>query len=106
MNIIITGKDFKLTSSIKQFVEEKMKKVERHSSKITEMRVELDVDRNQTKGEIYRAEITAHLPGSLLKAGEKAEDLHDAITLSVDKLLGQLRKYKGKHEFKRDSKKN
>ncbi len=94
MNIIISGKDFSLTPSLKEYVEGHMAKIERLFPFVTEAKVELDVDKNQKKGMIYRAEVSVHVHKSPMKAGEKAEHMQEAINLCIPKLVRQLERYK------------
>lgn len=96
-NLIITGKNFKLTPSLKEYVSKKMNKLDEFSSlRILEAKVELDVDHNQKSGLINRVEASARLPGAVLKAGVKATDMHAAVDLCLPKLIRQVKKYKGK----------
>jgi ribosomal subunit interface protein len=97
-SLIITGKNFRLTPPIKQYVTKKMSKLTRMSSlRITESKVELDFDTNQKSGLIYRTEMSVQLPGTILKAGQKAHNMRAAIDLCVPKLMEQVRKYKDKN---------
>ena len=94
-NIIITGKNYKLSPTIKQFVTDKMSKLYRMKNlRISETKVELDFDTNQHSGQIYRVEISVILPGKILKAGAKAYSMQEAINLSLPKIIEQVTKYK------------
>lgn len=96
-NIVITGKDFQLTTSLKEYVEKKMEKISELSSlDIIGMKVELDVDKNQKSGLINRVEMSVQLPGETFKAGQKASNMREAIDLCLPKLVEQVAKYKDK----------
>lgn len=101
MRLIISGKDFPLTPSLKEFVRNKFSRFDRHSHPILEARVELDVDHNQRSGDIFRA--TAHLilGKRVVKAGVKAPDMHAAVDELLPKLERQLERLKGKSEASR-----
>ncbi len=81
MNITISGKDFKLTPVIKEYVTEKLSKLEKFHPHIQRIGVELDVDRNVTKGKKNRIEVWVYLPGKTIQAGMKAEHMDEAIDL-------------------------
>lgn len=100
MDIIISGKNFKLTPALKIYVEQKFGKLSRFWKKIIRARVELDVDRNQRSGDIYRVEAKLEVPGPDIKAGLKASDMHAAIDLVIPKLERLISKVKGKVESK------
>ncbi len=96
MNITISAKDFKLTPSLKEYVEEKIGKLEKFSKHIERLGVELDIDRNAKQGLINRIEVWIYLPGKTLQAGLKAEHMHEAIDLVYPKLERLITKYEDK----------
>ena len=98
MELIISGKDFKLTPSLKTYVTQKVGKLGRYWAKVARARVELDVDHNQKSGDLYRVEVWLNVPGADIALGAKAADIHAAIDLVVPKLERQIVKLKGKHE--------
>ncbi len=90
MHIDISGKDFSLTPAIKEYVTEKIGKLEKFSSAIERIRVELDVDHNARHGMINRVEVWVFMPGGPLQAGVKAEHMHEAIDLVYPKIERQI----------------
>lgn len=100
MEIIISGKNFKLTPSLKTYVTQKVSRFTKYWNKIIRVRVELDVDHNQKSGDIYRVEIWLEIPGPDIRLGIKASDMHEAIDLLVPKIERQISKVKGKFEAK------
>lgn len=96
MDLIISGKNFRLTPSLKAYVEEKVGKLGRYWSKIIRARVELDVDHNQRSGDIYRTEVKLEVPGPDIRLGAKASDMHAAIDEVVPKLERLIARVKGR----------
>lgn len=94
MNITISGKNFKLTPSIKEYVTTKFGKLERYNSNIRRIGVELDVDHNVTKGKKHRIEVWVYLPSKTVQAGMKAEHMEEAIDLVYPLIERQLVKQK------------
>src|SRR5438105_2091150 len=94
MNITISAKDFKLTPAIKEYVNEKMSKLEKFNPDILRIGVELDVDHNVTKGLKNRIEVWVYLHGKTVQAGVKAEHMDEAIDLVYPKIERQLVKQK------------
>ncbi|MBI3573335.1 MAG: ribosome-associated translation inhibitor RaiA [Candidatus Kerfeldbacteria bacterium] len=90
MHITISGKDFALTPAIKEYVIEKIGKLAKFSRAIERIGVELDVDHNQHRGQIYRVEVWIYLPGKTLRAGQKASNMHEAIDTVYPKLERQI----------------
>ncbi|MBU0597587.1 ribosome-associated translation inhibitor RaiA [Patescibacteria group bacterium] len=96
MSLVITGKNFKLNSAIKEYVTKQMNKVTKYTSMpINDMKVELDIDKNQQSGLKNRVEVSVELLGKIIKAGHKAENMREAIDLCMPKLIRQIKKYKG-----------
>lgn len=100
MDLIISGKDFKLTPSLKTYVEKKIGKLGHFWSRIVRCRVELELDHNQKRGDIFRVEVWLEVPGPDIQMSATASDIHAAIDLVVPKLERQITKLKGKHESK------
>lgn len=96
MNITINAKDFQLTPAIKEYVEEKLGKLERFSKRIQRIGVELDVDHNVTKGLKHRIEVWVYLPEKTLQAGLKAEHMNEAIDLVYPKVERLITSHEGK----------
>ncbi len=100
--MIITGKDFKLTASIEEYVEEKFGRLRKLSRQpLTDMKVMLDIDHNKKHGDVCRVEASALWRGREYKAGEKATEMHEAIDLCVEKLERQIRDAKDRWMSKR-----
>lgn len=101
MTLQITGKDFPLTSAIKQYVAERVAHLTHRSPDVLSVKVELDVDHNQRSGVRARTEVWVHVPGVLLSAGAKAESVRAALDLTMPKLARQLRDRKDRRVSRR-----
>ncbi|MFZ6036219.1 MAG: ribosome hibernation-promoting factor, HPF/YfiA family [Patescibacteria group bacterium] len=96
MPTIISGKNFKLSNPLKDYVSAKLHKLEKYSEHIIASKAELDHDVNQRTGTVYRAELSVTVPGAILMAGQKAEHMREAIDRCVQKLQMQITKYEKK----------
>lgn len=94
MNIIINGKDFQLTESIKAYITEKAERLVRINEPIVQMRFDLNVVRGHHKGDIFEVNGIVEVAGNDIKAETKEEDMYAAIDVVMDKLDIQLRKRK------------
>lgn len=92
MQINLTGHHVEITSSLKEYVNTKVNKLERHFDRINNIRVVLTVEKS-----IQTAEATLLLTGSEIFASADNEDMYTAIDSLIDKLDKQLLKYKDKH---------
>ena len=92
MQMTISGHHLDVTDPIRDYVTNKLSKLERHSEAITSMAVILTVDKLSQK-----AEATVHVTGGDLFANAEHDDLSAAIDALSDKLDRQLIKHKEKH---------
>ena len=92
MQMTISGHHLDITDPIRDYVTNKLSKLERHSEAITSMAVILTVDKL-----LQKAEATVHVTGGELFANAEHDDLYAAIDALSDKLDRQLIKHKEKH---------
>ncbi len=91
MNLNISGHHLDLTPSLRSYVTDKLKRVERHFDHLIDASVILSVDKLQ-----HKAEATLHTRGANLHAQEICQDMYAAIDGLIDKLDQQTRKFKDK----------
>lgn len=91
MQINLTGHHVDVTSSLRQFVDTKFAKLERHFDHINNVHVVLTVEKLNQK-----AEATVHMNGTEIFASATNTDMYASIDTLVDKLDRQVLKYKGK----------
>ncbi|MDX2370292.1 MAG: ribosome hibernation promoting factor [Colwellia sp.] len=91
MQINLTGHHVDVTSSLREYVDTKFAKLERHFDHINNVHVVLTVEKLNQK-----AEATVHMNGSEIFASSTNNDMYASIDTLVDKLDRQVLKYKGK----------
>jgi putative sigma-54 modulation protein len=93
MKYNIRGQHIQVTDAMRDYVEKKLGRLEKYfEAPVTS---EALVTMSVTKG-IHTVEVTIPLPGVMLRAEEKKEDMYASIDLVVDKLERQIRKHKTK----------
>jgi len=91
MQIDVTGHHVELTDPLRNYVNEKFERLERHFDHVTDVHVILSVEKlRQT------AEATIHISGGKLFADSTDEDMYAAIDSLTDKLDRQIKKHKEK----------
>lgn len=91
MHINLTGHHIEITSALREYVQEKFTKLERHFDHINQVHVILNVEKaHQT------AEAKLNLPGGEVFASSDHENMYAAIDLLIDKLDRQVKKHKDK----------
>jgi len=92
MQLNITGHHLDVTTPLKDYVESKFERLQRHSDQISTTHVILTVEKV-----VHKAEATVHVAGADLFAAAEDEDMYAAIDALADKLDRQLIKHKQKH---------
>ena len=91
MQINLSGHHVEITDSLRDFVNTKFAKLERHFDHINNVYVVLNVEKiNQI------AEATLHLNGGEIHAKSDNQDMYAAIDSLIDKLDRQVLKHKDK----------
>lgn len=93
MKYVIRGENIEVTDSIKNYVEEKLSRIDKYleNSKKTEAKVIISIN-----GIDQKIEVTINGNKYFIRAEEIHPDLYAAIDLATDKLERQFRKYKTK----------
>lgn len=89
MNLNISGHHLSLTPALRDYVTEKLRRVERHFDHLINADVILSVEKLR-----HKAEATIHARGMDLHAEEVCENMYAAIDGLIDKLDQQTRRLK------------
>lgn len=92
MNLNITGHHVDLTTPLREFVENKLQRIERHYENMIDADVVLTVEKVR-----HKAEATLHARGAALHAEAEADNMYAAVDKLVDRLDRQTCKHKEKH---------
>ncbi len=93
MKYLIRGEKIVVTNSIKDYIEEKLSKMDKYLENPENVEAKILI---KVKGVEQRVEVTIQTKGYFLRAEEAHSDLYAAIDLIIDKLERQFRKYKTK----------
>jgi putative sigma-54 modulation protein len=91
MQISLTGNHVDLTDPLREYVNTKMERLERHFDIVQDIHVILTVEKLR-----HKAEATLHVTGGNLFADSVQEDMYAAIDALTDKLDRQVKKHKEK----------
>ncbi|MBW8189466.1 ribosome hibernation promoting factor [Neiella marina] len=91
MQFNLTGHHVEITSALRDYVTEKLGKIERRFDNITNAHVVLNVEKLR-----HKAEATLHVSGGELFATAESDNMYAAIDALTDKLDRQVIKHKEK----------
>ena len=102
MQLNVSGHHIEVTESLREYVESKIEKIERHFDLVSDVSCILTVEKLR-----HKAEATANVNGGTIYVDNTEEDMYAAIDGLVDKLDRRVRKYKEKaaDHHARDSRK-
>jgi putative sigma-54 modulation protein len=96
MQTKLTGHHIEITQALRDYVYEKLERIERHFDTVTQVHVILSVEKLRQK-----AEATIHVAGNDIFADAVDEDMYAAIDALTDKVDRQIKKHKEKVTDKR-----
>ncbi len=91
MQLNVSGHHVDVTEPLREYVETKFERLQRHFDQITNTQVTLIVEKM-----VQKAEATVHISGADIFAQAESEDMYAAIDALADKLDRQLIKHKEK----------
>lgn len=89
MQLNLTGHHVEITPALREYVDAKFERLERHFDHVFDVHVILNVEKLR-----HTAEATVHVNGNNLFADAVNEDMYAAIDGLIDKLDRQVKKHK------------
>ncbi len=90
-SISVMGKNIEITNSIRDYIEEKIHKIERITSHIIECNVKLDVQKLN-----HKVDILIKFSHFRVKVGAVTENMYSAIDKAFERLYAKMRKWKSR----------
>ena len=101
MQLHVKGKNLEVSDAIRSYAERKLAKLERKVHELTQVEVELAVERNPSIRANQVAEATVWLKGHTLRAREATKDMKASIDELTEKLLRQVNAEREKRTSRR-----
>ena len=99
MQIRTTARHFDLTNHLKDFAEEQIEKLGRYFNNIIDVHLILDAEKSR-----MTAELKVKVYGTVLTSKVRSFDMYDSVEKVIDKMEGQLKKYKDRLQDKKAKK--
>ena len=96
MRLHVKGKNHEVSDSIRRYAEEKLGKLDRQLHELTQVELELCVEKNPSISANQVAEATVWTKGPTLRAREASTDMKASIDQLTDKLRRQIEHYRAK----------
>src|SRR5439155_636825 len=96
MRLQVKGKNVEVSDSIRRYAEDKLHKLDRQLHELTQVELELRVEKNPSISANQVAEATIWTKGPTLRAREASTDMKASIDQLTEKLLRQVEHYRAK----------
>ena len=96
MRLQVKGRNVEVSDSIRSYAEQKLRKLEPQLHELTQVELELQVERNPSIAANQVAEATVWTRGPVLRAREATSDMRASIDQLTEKLLRQVKHYREK----------
>jgi putative sigma-54 modulation protein len=101
MQLHVKGKNLEVSDSIRSYAERKLAKLDKQVHPLTQIEVELSVEKNPSVAANQVAEATVWLKGHTLRAREATRDMKASIDELTEKLGRQIRDERDKKAARR-----
>jgi len=98
MEVSIFTRNMEVNPRLREYVEQKVEKLDRYLPSIEEARVDLAVENTRSTAHRQIAQLTVWVPGTILRAEERTGDIFASIDAVLDKMYRQIARYKGKRQ--------
>ncbi len=96
MQIRTTARHFDLTDDLRDFAEKHVQRLSRYFDHIIDSHLILETEKSRKT-----AELKLQVYGTVLTSKHKSFDMYDSVEKVIDKMEGQLKRYKGKLKDKK-----
>jgi putative sigma-54 modulation protein len=98
MELIIKGRNMEVTDRLRDYVDQKIGRLDRYLPTITEAWVELSMEGTRAAQDRQVCQVTVRSNGVILRAEERSDDMFYSIDTVLDKMYRQIARYKGRRE--------
>jgi len=96
MEFAIRGKNFEVSEPVKERIERKIGKLDRHLPNAGKINVDIAQEKTRSANTRYVVQVTMDSNGTLLRGEERADTIDTALDSVVNVLKRQIERFKGK----------
>jgi putative sigma-54 modulation protein len=96
LQIVLKGKNVEITDGLRQYIEKRAGKLDRYLPNLSEVRIDLSVQKTRSSQDRQVAQMTVRSNGTILRAEERAEEMSVAIDAVIEKMHRQIARFKEK----------
>ena len=96
MDLKIRAKNLKVTPTVRDYIDKKVRRIVRHFPSAGQVNVELTSQNVNSQGQRVVAQLTLDINGVMLRGEERGQNVMAAVDAAVDVLDRRIDRYKGK----------
>ena len=96
MELVIKGKNTEISEQVRQYIDRKLGRLDRHLHTIAEAEVAIAREMTKSRQDRYVVQVTRNSKGTIIRGEERGIDLFAAIDSVTDVLNRQIERYKGR----------
>jgi putative sigma-54 modulation protein len=96
MQLLLKGKNFVISDSVKDYAEKKIGKLDRYLPDIGDIHLEITQEKTKSGKDKNIVQMTLRSNGTILRAEDRSAKVYHSIDAVVDKIHRQIARYKGK----------
>jgi len=102
MQLIVTGKNVHVSSSLKSYAEKKIGKLEHFLPSLTDAHVVFTKEKTKKENQTHLVQVTLRSNGSVIRGEQRADEFSGAVDAVTEKLQKEIDRWKGRHYHNRD----
>ncbi|MFQ5587876.1 MAG: ribosome hibernation-promoting factor, HPF/YfiA family [Nitrospiria bacterium] len=91
MEVLITGKQLDITPALREYIENRSKKIEKYTMKVTQVIFTLKVEKYR-----HSAEVLVKVNGFIVQTEQETDEMYASVDKAMSKIERQLKKHKEK----------
>jgi putative sigma-54 modulation protein len=103
MQLIVTGKNVHVSSSLKSYTERKIGKLDHYLPTLTDAHVVFTKEKTKKENQTHLVQVTLRSNGSVIRGEQRADEFSGAVDAVMEKLQKEIDRWKGRHNHKRDT---
>ena len=103
MQLIVTGKNVHVSSSLKSYTEKKIGKLDHYLPSLTDAHVVFTKEKTKKENQTHLVQVTLRSNGAVIRGEQRADEFSGAVDAVMEKLQKEIDRWKGRHYHSRDT---
>lgn len=102
MQLIVTGKNVHVSSSLKSYTEKKIGRLDHYLPTLTDAHVVFTKEKTKKENQTHLVQVTLRSNGSIIRGEQRADEFSGAVDAVIEKLHKEIDRWKGRRSHNHD----